>query len=65
MNARKKTKFMVMKGGSHRLRHSTAAYSRQVTHEGLAFKERRKEKVQCIKCGGIVGRVSLTTVDIN
>jgi len=59
MNARK-TKFMVMKGGVHRLRNSTAAYSRQVTHERLAFKERQKQKVQGLKCRGIVGRASLS-----
>ena len=50
-----------MKGGTHRIQNSTGAYSRQVTHEGLAFKERRKQKVQCLKCGGIVGRVSCLT----
>jgi len=35
---------MVMKGGDHRLQISTVAYSRQVTHEGLSYKERQKQK---------------------
>jgi len=55
MNARK-TKFMVMKGGEHRLRLSTAAYSRKVTHEGTTYRAKQREKVQCLKCGAIVGR---------
>ena len=55
MNARK-TKFMVMKGGEHRLRLSTLAYSRKVTHEGDTHRARQREKVQCLRCGAIVGR---------
>ena len=58
MNARK-TEFMVMTGGRHRLRMRTAAYTRLTTGEGTTCDERRKQKVQCLKCGALVGRPSL------
>ena len=55
MNALK-TETMIMTGGKHRLNIRTRAYSRQQTGEGLTFDERRREKVQCDKCGGTVIR---------
>ena len=58
MNARK-TEFMVMTGGRHQLRMWTAAYARLTTGEGTTYDERRKQKVQCLKCGVLVGRPSL------
>ena len=59
MNARK-TQFMVMTGGRrHRLRMRSAAYAMRTTGEGETYREKRKEKVQCLKCGALVGRASL------
>ena len=60
MNARK-TQFMVMTGDRHRLQMRSAAYIRRTTGEGATYREQRKEKVQCLKCGGAlaVGRPSL------
>ena len=54
-----KTEFMVMTGGRHQLRMRTAAYTRRMTGEGTTYDEQRKEKVQCLKCGALVGRPSL------
>ena len=58
MNARK-TQFMVMTGGRHRLQ-MWSAYIRRTTGEGAAtYREQRKEKVQCLKCGGALARLLL------
>jgi len=55
MNVRN-TKFMVMKGGEDRLQLLTMAHSPKVTHEGTTYRVKQWEKVQCLKCGAIVGR---------
>mmetsp|Transcript_5724 Transcript_5724/g.8521 ORF Transcript_5724/g.8521 Transcript_5724/m.8521 type:complete len:1130 (+) Transcript_5724:164-3553(+) len=58
MNA-EKTKFMVMKGAKRVKRLGSEAYWRRMTENGLTHRERCKEKVQCLKCGVLVGRPSL------
>ena len=55
MNSRK-TKFMVMAGGRHRLHMRSAAYRRKQTGEGATYRERMAEKVQCLRCGALVRR---------
>ena len=58
MNA-DKTKFMVMSGGKHTIQLSSTAYSRHITGEGLSYRERAREQVQCIRCGAEVRRASV------